>query len=236
MKIIEKVYDDVLSGAAKEIGGISADLVKVARLILSPIQIGAAYQDRLRRMVERIAIKVPEERRVEPQPEVIGPALEQMKYLDDRNPLWCMFEELFCKSIDEDNAGSVHPSFTHIISQLSRDEALILWLLSDSDFQVTDYLDFNRAQNRFENRQIEEGNLPTKNLFLPNKLDLYYSHLESLNLVAWPVYKQEPVKDSSGIQIGLRRYSRMHLTEFGKLFAAACIPTDGFSEGDRNES
>lgn len=227
-KVVEKGYDDLLSGTVKEVGGLGTDIAKTARLLLAPVQLAAAFQDRFRRMVERIAAKVPEERRIEPAAEVVGPALDQMQFLDDKSPLWLMFETLLEKSIDEEATNSVHPSFTFIISQLSRDEALILYLLSQSDFEVTDYLDLNRKENRFENRRIEKSNLPTADLFLPDKLDLYYSHLESLSLVSWPVYKQNPLNDSSGNQIGIRRYSRMHLTDFGKLFCKACIPELGF--------
>ena len=124
---------------------------------------------------------------------------------------------------------TIHPSFSHIITQLSRDEAIILYRLKDSTFEVVDKMDLNQSENRFENRQIEQSNLPTRDLYLPEKLDLYYSHLESLSLVLWPVYKQDPIKDPNGKQTGIRRYSRMHLTEFGRLFIDACIPEKGFS-------
>lgn len=227
-KVAEKGYDDLLSGIAKEVGGFGTDIAKTARLILAPVQLAAAYQDRFRQMVERIASKVPEDRRIEPAAEVVGPALEKMKFLDDKSPLWHMFETLLEKSIDEEVTNSIHPSFSVIISQLSRDEALILYLLSQSDFEVTDCLDLNRKENRFENRRIEQSNLPTSALFLPDKLDLYYSHLESLSLVSWPVYQEELVYDDSGKQTGLRRFSRMHLTDFGKLFCQACVPESGF--------
>jgi hypothetical protein len=233
-KVVEDVYEDVMSGAAKEIGGLGTDLVKTARLLLAPIQFAAAYQDRLRRVIERIANKVPDGQRVEPPPEVVGPAIERMKYVSEDSPLWEMFEELLTKSIDRDRVGTIHPSFTLIISQLARDEAVILALLGKGDFEITDYLDYNSTVNRFENRKIEKSNLPTSDLYLPEQLDLYYSHLESLNLVAWPVYKQDPVKNRSDIQIGIRRCSRMHLTDFGKLFVSACVPVTGFVKLNEN--
>ena len=226
-KVLEKFYDDALSGPAKQLGELGTDVVKVARLVLAPIQIGAAYQDRLKTMFTRIATKVPEQQRIAPPPEVAGPTLEGMRYLEEENPLWQMFEEILTKAIDIDEVESIHPSFSRIISQLSRDEAVILCQLSQSDFEVTDYMDLNREKNRFDNRRIENSNLPSKSLYLPDQIDLYYSHLESLNLVVWPVLTQNPVKDDEGNQVGIRRYSRMQLTEFGKLFAKASIPKGG---------
>lgn len=166
-------------------------------------------------MFARIANKVPEEQRIAPPPEIVGPTLEGMRYLEENNPLWQMFEEILTKAMDIDEMNSIHPSFPRIISQLSRDEALILYLLNKSDFEITDYMDLNREKDQFENRIIEKSNLP------------YYSHLESLNLVVWPVLSQDPVKDDAGNQLGIRRDSCMQLTEFGKLFTKACIPEGG---------
>lgn len=226
-KVLEKFYDDALSGPAQQLGALGTDVAKVVRLFLLPIRIGAAYHDRLEKMFQRIAQKVPEEQRTSPPPELVGPALEGMNYLDDSGVLWQMFEELMTKSIDKDDIKSLHPAFPKILSQLSRDEAVILYLLSKSDFNVVDYMDFNRPENRFENRRIESSNLPRDELFVPENIELYYSHLESLNLVAWPVLSQDPIKDSSGIQIGLHRKSRMCLTEFGRFFIEAVIPKNG---------
>jgi hypothetical protein len=228
-KTIGKVYDDALSGPAKEIGKLGTDVVKTARLLLAPLQYGAAYQDRLERACERISKRVPEERRIEPPLEIVGPALDRLQYLRENSELWDMFEEVLTKSVDTEAQANIHPAFSHIISSLSRDEAWMLFRLRDNSFAVVDYLDYNRAENKFTNRVIEKSELPNNELFLPDQMDLFYSHLESLNLVAWPVEKQDPVfVVPNGLQTGLRRHSKVMLTEFGKLFVKACIPTEGF--------
>ena len=227
-KVVEKMYDDLVSNPAKELGKVGTDAVKTMRLLLAPLQIAAAFQDRLERMVARIANRVPEERHIAPPAEVVGPALEHMKFLEEENPLWQMFEELISRSFDKDEIESVHPAFSNIIAQLARDEGVILYRLKNENFEVVDTLEYNRPENRFENRKIEQSNLPLNDLFLPERLDLYYSHLDSLNLVSWPVGKQDPIRDDSGQQIGIRRFSRMHLTEFGRLFTDVCIPSTGF--------
>lgn len=82
--------------------------------------------------------------------------------------------------------------------------------------------------HRFENLKIEESDIPSSELYLPEKVNLYYSHLESLGLVAWPIYKQDPIKDDKGVQIGVRRFSKMHLTGFGSLFVSVCVPRGGY--------
>jgi hypothetical protein len=163
--------------------------------------------------------------------EIVGPTLEKLQYVREGSELWDMFEEVLTKSVDSEAQASIHPSFSHIISLLSRDEAWILYRLRDRNFEVVDYLDYDRAENKFKNRAIEKSELPNDELFLPNQMDLFYSHLESLNLVTWPVEKQDPVVAvAGGPQTGIRRYSKMMLTDFGRLFVAACIPAEGFEK------
>ena len=83
-------------------------------------------------------------------------------------------------------------------------------------------------ENRFENRRIESSDIPTEGMHLPDQLELYYSHLDSLNLATWPVYKQEGILNEQKRQTGLRRFSKMLHADFGKLFVSACIPENGF--------
>src|ERR1700726_2497128 len=106
---IGKVYDDALSGPAKEIGKLGTDVVKTARLILAPLQYGAAYQDRLERACERISKRVPDERRVEAPLEIVGPTLEKLQYVREGSELWDMFEEVLTKSVDSEAQASIHP-------------------------------------------------------------------------------------------------------------------------------
>lgn len=226
-KVVEKAYDDIASPPAKELGKAAVDIVKTARLLLAPFQLAAAFQDRFERAVERIRTRVPEEKQKPPPAEVVGPALRQMQYLDEDNPLWLMFEELLTQAVDVDTMAKVHPSFAQLISQLSRDEAVILYRLRSNEFKVVDFLDYDRAQNRFSNRKVEQSSLPIESLQHPHQMNLYYSHLESLSLVQWPVEKQDPIM-SGGTQVGLRRYSTMSLTEFGQLFVSVCVPESGF--------
>jgi hypothetical protein len=227
---IGKLYDDLLSGTAKEVGKFGADVAKTARLILAPLQVTAALQDRFVGMVQRIQGRVPEDRQIEPPAEVVGQALEHMRYLDESSALWSMYEEVLTKSVDKEQNASIHPSFTHIISQLSRDEAWILYRLRDRPFNVVDELDYDKKENRFHNRVIIISELPKDELYLSDKVELLYSHLESLSLVTWPVEKQAPLLNAANVQTGIRRESKMTLTEFGRLFVSASIPQKGFEQ------
>lgn len=229
-QVVEKAYDDIASQPAREVSKIAVDLVKTGRLFLAPFQLAAAFQDRFERTVERIRLRVPEERRQEAPAEIAGPAIQQMRYIEEANPLWQMFEEVLTRSVDSREVARVHPSFAQLISQLSRDEAVILLRLKGGDFKVTDTLELNHKEDRFHNRVVEKSDIPEEDLWQPEQVNLYYAHLESLSLVEWPVEKQDAVFGANGVQSGVRRKSRIRLTDFGQLFVAACIPEAGFRE------
>lgn len=225
-KVAEKAYDDAISKPAKQVGELTEDIVKTVRLALFPFQIGAAIQDKLDRTSGRVFDKVPPERRINPQLQIVGPIYDKIKYMEDNTILYEMFKELLARSIDSERIAEAHPSFIHIIAQLSHDEAIILLELKKSDFEVVDTLDLER-DNHWVNRKIERTTIPKDKLLFKDKFEMYYSHLSSLSLVEWPVFKQDPTREGDR-QTGTRRYSKMILTEFGKFFVNACVPESGF--------
>lgn len=221
-KTVEKAYDDALSPGFKELGKVGADLAKTARLLLAPLQVAASFQGRLERFLRELNERVPEERRVEVSAEISGPALDSMRYIDETSALWDLFKEILFKASDKEGAMLVHPSFVHIIKQLTRDEAFILSRLQDGDFKVTDEEDL--ANDKWVNHRVISSTIPKKEFLCPEAWNIYYAHLESLSLISWPVIKQTPIWAHPGKQTGNRRESIVTLTDFGKLFATACTP------------
>jgi hypothetical protein len=227
-EVAKQIYEQGLSGSVSEIGKLGTDVLKTIRLFTLPIQALAKVQDRVEKALDNAGSKVPETRRQPAPPQLVGPIIEKLKYLPEDDELCKMYEELLARSIDSERINEAHPSFIHIISQLSRDEAFLLYELKSRPFNIVDVMDFIRSENRFVNRRIEKSDLPEDKMFYKNNIELYYSHLESLSLVTWPVYKQDPII-VEGNQIGIRRYSKFELTDFGKLFINACIPEKGFA-------
>tara|TARA_B100000768_G_C11192472_1_gene337969 strand:- start:169 stop:903 length:735 start_codon:yes stop_codon:yes gene_type:complete len=226
-KIFEKIYDDGFSSPVVEVSKIGTDLVKSARLILAPLQVVATFQDRFEIFLKNLNMRVEEENQVQPPAELTSVCIERMKYIDLDNPLWEMFEELLIKSMSKDSISQVHPSFGQIIGQLSPDEALLMYELNKSEFFVASQMDLNHQSNRFENRRVLTSTIPKDKLANPEAFNIYYAHLESLSLITWPVTNEVPVRVGSR-QTGLKSNSEIHLTDFGKLFVAACIPEAGF--------
>jgi len=233
-KVVEKAYDNGLSSPLVEVSKIGVDVVKSARLILAPLQLAATFQDRFEIFLSNLNKRVPEDKAVQVPAELSSVCLDKMRYLNNENPLWQMFEELLIKASHGETQELVHPSFGLIISQLAPDEAVILYELSlVESFEVEDTLDLNREKNRFENRKVLRTTIPVEKLINPESMGIYYSHLESLSLVTWPLLDEKPIwdrdeNDPNKVQLGTKRKSKLLLTEFGQLFAKASIPEQGF--------
>ena len=69
---------------------------------------------------------IPEERKVEPKLQIVGPALESAKYCIEEPALRAMFARLISRSMDSSYTQKVHPSFTNMISQMTPVDAEIL--------------------------------------------------------------------------------------------------------------
>ncbi|CAK1771003.1 DUF4393 domain-containing protein [Vibrio crassostreae] len=232
-KVVEKAYDDAISSPMVEISKVGVDVVKSARLLLAPLQIAASFQDRLEEFLLKMNERIPEQELIQAPAEVSSVSLEKMKYLDSDNPLWKMFEELLINASSSKNQSSVHPSFATIISQLSPDEAVMLYELNFNDFYIEDKLELNHENNHFENRVITKNSIPLDLLSNPDSIEIYYAHLESLSLVQWPVIREDPtwdtdVRSKQRTQLGVVRQSKMTLTDFGRLFVKATVPVGGF--------
>jgi hypothetical protein len=225
---IKQIYSDGFSGSVQEAGKMLTDLLKSLRLFTLPLQFGAAYQDRLVKTLDKVRNSVPEERQMEAPASLAGPIMERLKYLEDENYLTDLYLNLLSRAIDKERINEAHPAFFSIISQLSPDEALILFKLSEAEINVISHQDFDNTKKLFSNYQITKNELSLNELTFPEHFQMYYSHLESLALVKWPVLKTEYPRNEANVQIGLIKHFKLVLTDFGKLFVKACIPESGF--------
>jgi hypothetical protein len=226
---VERVYDDAASPSAKQTGKIAEDIAKCIHLALAPVQIGAAYQDRFRDFLDNSVRKVPEQNRIAPPPQILGPVLEGVKYEPEGSELEEMASNLLAVSMDKENVSKAHPSYPNIIRQLSRDEVVILRLLMKSEYYRVweadlsrDKDDFGKEMDVFVNFRTVEENFPKNELYYPDSFSFYLSHLYHLGLAA--VYKSVShegiVKNNK--QTGTREKDVYKIQPFGREFAIAC--------------
>jgi hypothetical protein len=185
---VKAIYDDAVSPAARQLGALGEDTLKAVRLALFPIQLAAAAQDRFRRFVVDAVNRVPEEKRVSPPPQIIGPVLEGIRYEPEGTPIDEMFSELLSSSMHSDRLNDAHPAIPLVIKQLSSDEANILKSITSSPtlFQITMRFDF-RGGLAFNS--VEQNEIPTSGLVFPLNADMYRERLERLGIIRFDTLK-----------------------------------------------
>lgn len=219
-KIAEKAYSDALSPAASQVGKLGEQSIKVVRLLTLPIQLLASVQDRVDRWLTEVHDAVPPERQIEARPEIAGPILENMRYLEESNPLARMYVNLLKRAIDRDRRREAHPAFIKILEQLSPEEISIVEKLRTAEIRTIVEVD-----NSVMVQTLWADYLPDNLSF--QELQPYFDHLISLELI-----QHEPDRQTSPIDI--MRFQKqnelncvaigvlLRLGQFGKTFVKAC--------------
>lgn len=225
---IAEVYRDVAQPAAREVGEALGNAAKVARFALAPVDYLAAQHQRWKRYLERVAEKVPEERRVEAHPQLAGPVFAGLQYVEETSINAELFLNLLARAIDRERMSEAHPAFAHLITQLSPDEALILFHLKRRSFSFRQHAVYRQESSTFEARATTHNEFPLNELVFPGNFGLYMDHLHSLNLAGiWQDGNQEPIMDgATSRQTGVNIKSVIALESFGKMFAQSCVPDD----------
>lgn len=133
---VKTIYEELGSPAAKQAGQFAGDLLKALQLALAPVQYIAALQDRYRRFLDTSIRRIPDERRVAPAPQILGPVLEGIRYEPEDTPIDEMFSHLLSCSMDSEHANEAHPAYPFLIRQLSSDEAKILNRLQSHEYEM----------------------------------------------------------------------------------------------------
>src|SRR6202020_280213 len=160
---------EALTPAAPQTGLILSDIVKTLHLALVPFQLLGAYQDRLRSFIDNSVRRVPEEKRISPAPQILGPVIEGIRYEPEGTPIDEMFSELLSRSMDKARGEEDHPAYPMIIKQLSADEVKILTLLDGRTFERVHTQVYYFETNLFSREQVVEiDTLPRDELAFPS--------------------------------------------------------------------
>lgn len=220
---VEKAYDDLASPAFKEIGEAARNTVKASRFLLAPVDYLAAQHDRWLHYLKRVNDKVPEERLTAAHPHLTGKVIESLRYLEEDNVLTELFLNLLARAIDKERVSEAHPAFASVIAQLSPDEAVVIFHLNEKNRLLKQHSAYNVKNNTFGGRTTIANNFPLEKLAFPQNYSMYCDHLHSLNLAGVWQSGNQRVLSENGVQTGVEITSYAQLTEFGKLFARACL-------------
>lgn len=225
---IDKVYEDALSPAMKQIGKSLESVAKTSRFLLAPFEYLSKQHDRWEKYLEKVSEKVEKENLIEGHPQIVIPTLEGLSLTYENTLLSELFVNLLAISIDKTKQDLAHPAFPNIIKQLSRDEAVILFYLKKKSYNIKQKSDWIEEKQHFINKETIYEEFPMDKLDFPQNIWMNMNHLNSLNLAGtWQVGRQEIIYDETGSkQTGVYINSERRLMEFGELFANACIPDE----------
>jgi hypothetical protein len=220
---VKAVYQDVAAPAAQQTGQVLTDIVKTIQLALAPFQVLAAYQDRLRKFIDRSVRRVPKQKRITPAPQILGPIIEGIRYEPESTPIDEMFSRLLSSSMNADEVNDAHPAFPMLIKQLSSDEAKLIRTLVAGESEFVTRVVFLEDGYRTE---VEVDRRPTANLTFPGNLDFYMEHLHHLGIArvlggGGADYETDALGNKK--QTAIRAVTTYELTAFGRRFAQACI-------------
>jgi hypothetical protein len=243
------VYQDVAQPAAKEIGKSLHTITKTVNILLAPFA-GLIWscEKIIDYVSERVSEKlkdIPPENVKTPEPNIVGPALEALRYTGFQEELREMYANLLATSMDSNTAKNAHPSFVEFIRQMSPDEALIMKYLSTSSHQPKIDIRAERPDGSgFDHRKNVSLICVRSGCAHPGLNDTYMVNLERLGLIyirddyslqsadnveiydEIEKYVKEnlkfKVKGDDSFSLRCRR-GQIYLTSLGSQFCAACI-------------
>lgn len=155
---INKIADDTISPITRR---ISTTLISIWDLTFGHIDdMNEKYQLRkelelndYKQQLETEINKIDPDNLVEPKLSVVGPALESSKFYYEEKELRSMFAKLVASSMDSSKTAKVKTSFTHIIQQLDKVDALNLL-----SFQIKTRKPIARAETGYDSYRFTNDN------------------------------------------------------------------------------
>ena len=178
---------DAIEPDAKELGRVVERILRTVNLGLYDVEtIGAFFRDRLEPRLGQIP---PDHRNNAPKLNVVGPAVESVRFTSEDDELQDLFANLIARAMDKRVAARAHPAFVRIINELTSDEAKILRAIGPG--LPVPMVNIDRAFLNARGERIS-GDTPHESLSrighdagceLPKMLPTFISNLVRLRLV-----------------------------------------------------
>jgi hypothetical protein len=245
-------YRDLASPPLRQFGRFGEDFVKAVRLTLFPIQLAAAFQDRVEAWLDKAIRQVPEERLIAPMQSIFLPVAERLRFESEDSVIAELYVNLLSRAMDGERVGEAHPAFIGLISQLAPDEVLLLKEMTKHDYTLIIKINNEWATPSSEEIdavfELMKSPKGVPNLFAIgarsvvfdynslNQPELFYVFLEHLTHMGLVEYTNDPANRGDYPRLSfplpmpgedLSRRPSVHairLSHFGKLFHTACVP------------
>ncbi|MBQ9792990.1 MAG: DUF4393 domain-containing protein [Clostridia bacterium] len=247
------VYNDGLQPVIKEAGGAMGTLIGFFNnVVLYPLRkLNIKFQQKAKafeKEMEEKYNKIPENNRVEPPINVVGPALESLKYNIDEEHIRNMFKNILVNSMDNRVSNLAHPKFIKIIEQMNNNDAVLFSIIYNKSephsYICSPRIVFNEEHNMFTNVPQYYSNINTPLDLFAESIAL--NNLANLGLIEMSfvefakdkqVYKN--IIDSDKATALLKEFNELtefkdakykitkegivRLTDIGRSFAKVCL-------------
>lgn len=120
----------IVSPASKELGGFFGAIAGFFNNVLAaPLhRLNARFKAKTIAFIadlEKEHSKIPEENRIEPALNIVGPVLEKLKFCIEEDELKNLYSKLLLSAMDNRKSKNVHPIFVDIISKFNEIDAII---------------------------------------------------------------------------------------------------------------
>jgi len=130
LELLNKGYDDVLKPAAQEVGEFLGSFFGILNWLVMPLtKLNIYRKAKLKKFAENVEnklLKVPIKNRQQASINILGPALEALKYNFDEEELKEMFENIIVNAMDNRTSDKCHPAYVDVIRQMSNKDAILL--------------------------------------------------------------------------------------------------------------
>lgn len=139
--ILNKAYDDIIHPAAQNVEQALDTLTSTINILLAPFSWAVYGFDIIDSYVKEGLVKtlskISPENLSNPEPNIVIPAYEALRYSLDKEDLRKMYINLIASSMLNEKKDKVHPAFVEIIKQLSTTDAKLLYnMFNKSKLQI----------------------------------------------------------------------------------------------------
>jgi hypothetical protein len=152
--VLRDAYRELASPPLRQFGRFGEDVLKSLRLVLLPIQLFAALQDRVDARLDRAIRQVPEERLIAPNMTTLLTIAEKLRFEPEQSVAADLYVNLLSRAMDGERVGEAHPAFVSLVAQLAPDEVLFLQEVAKRDYTLI--LKINKDWPTPSAQQIDE--------------------------------------------------------------------------------
>lgn len=233
-ELVPQIYKDLLQPGIQKIGtGGMLQVAKTVNVLLSPLNLVVWGADQMTDWLKiSVAAKLAKNdiKDIKPPPiNIAGPALQGLTFSFDINEIRELYKNLIANSMVIDNEKIIHPSFNHIIQQLSPDEARVLNELQEfSAWDILEQYDLSSYYNKPQKDSITIFSDIVKGIN-EDQFEIIKDNLNRLRLISVrETFNAELeqhryyVENPEGYYLNKSEYEEITLTEYGKIFIECC--------------